>query len=168
MAGLIQNLINVLENELNIYNELLKLSLEKTPVIVKGDVQKLKVITSKENELIGINKHIERDRIEIMDDIAMVLNKDKDTLTLTALIKLLDTQEEEQYKLKTISAELKKTVNNLKTVNDQNGMLINQALEYVDYNINAVQSLQSLPPVSYQNDGIEKQFEGRNFFDRKQ
>lgn len=168
MAGMIQQLTEVLENELDNYNKLLEIALKKTPIIIKGNIDELKLLVAQENEIVGNNQHIEKNRISIMNDISMVLNKEKDNLTLNNLIGLLNSQEEEQAKLKYISTMLSKTLNDLKIANKQNGELINQSLEYLDFNMNMIRSSQSLPPLSYQNDGIEKQSEGRNFFDRKQ
>lgn len=168
MAGMIEQLTEVLESELNNYNKLLDIALLKTTIIIKGNVNELKSLVDQENEIVGNNQHLEKNRISIMNDISMVLNKDKDTLTLTNLIGLLASQEQDQAKLEGISTMLTKTLNNLKLANTQNGELISQSLEYLDFNMNVVRSSQSLPPLSYQNDGIEKQSEGRNFFDRKQ
>lgn len=168
MAGMVQQLTEVLEAELNNYNKLLQISLEKTSIIIKGNIDELKLLVAQENEIVGKNQHLEKNRISIMNDISIVLNKEKDTLTLNNLIELLNSQEEEQTKLKYISTMLSKTLNDLKIANKQNGELINQSIEYLDFNMNMIRSSQSLPPLSYQNDGIEKQPEGRNFFDRKQ
>lgn len=168
MAGMLEQLTTILESELKNYKNLLELSTTKTEAIIKDDIDKIKAITEKENSLIGKNQLLERKRGFLMDDIAIVLNKQKDYLTLTNLIDLLKSQPEEQAKLKYLSEEFKQIINKLKAVNDQNGILINQALEFIDFNINVVQSMQSLPPVSYDYGGKQYQTEGRNFFDAKQ
>lgn len=168
MAGIIHQLIDILEAELQNYTKLLELSDKKTAVIVKNDVDKLKSITAEENSIVDNNRELEKKRETVMDNISKVLNKDKSTLSLSVLAELLKNQAGEQSKLRDLNTSFKQTLNNLKIVNEKNGVLISQALEYVDYNINTIQSLHSLPPVSYQYGGKEKSFEGRNFFDAKQ
>ncbi len=167
MAGMLEQLTTILESELKNYKTLLELSTTKKEAIIKDDIDKIKSITDQENLLIGKNQMLEKKRTFLMDDIALVLNKDKEYLTLTNLIKLLETQPQEQSKLKYLSEEFKKTIDRLREANNQNSVLINQALEFIDFNINVVQSMQSLPPVSY-NYGGKYQTEGRNFFDAKQ
>ncbi len=170
MAGMTHQLMEILEAEIDNYNKLLEFSIQKTPIIIKGDVKELREITKKENQIIFENQKLEKERITLMSDIAMVLNKDEKTLTLSELINILsnqNNQNEECKNLKDIRDRLKEVLNTLKNNNDKNGVLLNEALNYVDFNINVVQSAKALPPLLYQYGGVEKQSEGRNFFDRK-
>jgi flagellar biosynthesis/type III secretory pathway chaperone len=168
LAGMVDQLIDILKAQWDNYEQLLELSIQKTSVIVKGDVDALKAITSQENSFVGNNQHLERDRIKLMKDIATVLGKDSQTLTLNTLIELLSGQKKDQERLEQIQNELKQVLKQIKTINDKNGMLINQALEYVDFNMNVLQSVKALPPVSYKNGGAQTQIQGTNFFDKKQ
>lgn len=168
MAGMLDQLITVLEAELSNYEQLLQLSTTKTEAIVNDNINIVKDITNKENLLVGKNQTLEKKRQTLISDIATVLNRDKDTLTLTNLITILSNNPKEQSRLKVIRDRLENIINKLKSSNNQNGELINQALEFINFNINAVQSMQSLPPVSYNYDGKQHQTEGRNFFDAKQ
>jgi flagellar biosynthesis/type III secretory pathway chaperone len=165
---MVDQLVDILKAQQNNYEQLLELSIQKTSVIVKGDVEALKAITSKENSFVGNNQHLERDRMKLMRDISTVLNKESETLTLTNLIELLSGQKQDQQKLKQISNNLSQVLKEIKIINDKNGMLINQALEYVDFNMNVLQSAKSLPPVAYKSGGAQMQAEGTNFFDKKQ
>lgn len=168
MAGMLDQLITVLEAELLNYEQLLQLSITKTEAIVNDNIKVIKDITNQENLLLGKNQTLEKKRQTLISDIAIVLNRDKNTLTLTNLIDILANSPKEQSKLKFIRDKLEDIINKLKSSNNQNGELINQALEFINFNINAVQSMQSLPPVSYDYDGKQHQTEGRNFFDAKQ
>lgn len=168
MAGMIHQLIELLEIELNNYSKLLEFSKQKVDIIVKNDVNTLKTITRQEDEITSHNLGLEKKREELISDIAMVLNKDKSTLTLEALAEILSNQEAEQLKLRELNDKFKVTLKELKNFNEQNGILIKQSLDYIDFNINVMQSLQSLPSISYQYSGKEMASEGRNFFDAKQ
>ena len=164
---MIQELIKILESEYDNYEQLCILAEKKKDVVIKGDVETLKVITASENELVGKNQKLEKERTSIMEDIANVLNRNKDELTLTKLIELIDSQEEDAENLKDIQKRFRDKLNTLKNLNEKNGILIQQALSYVEYNVNVMQSYKTLPSISYQAGGEVRMSEGRNFFDTK-
>ncbi|MDE7286480.1 MAG: flagellar protein FlgN, partial [Lachnospiraceae bacterium] len=75
-----ENLIEVLDLESQEYENLLELSMKKTPVIVAGNLEELAKITDEEQNVVsGINR-LEQKRREVFSDIANVINKDVDTL----------------------------------------------------------------------------------------
>lgn len=147
MASLIDELINVLEQENKEYETLVLLSKEKTPVIVKGDLEKLQRITEVEQEFVGKIRNLEKKREEIMMDIGNVLSRDPKTTKVTDIIELLSKQPVEQQKLSEIHDKLKTTLGNIKQYNDINANLIKESLEIIDFNLNLVTSL-------YQDTGI--------------
>ena len=147
MASLIDELINVLEQENKEYETLVLLSKEKTPVIVKGDLEKLQRITEVEQEFVGKIRNLEKKREEIMMDIGNVLSRDPKTTKVTDIIELLSKQPVEQQKLSEIHDKLKTTLGNIKQYNDINANLIKESLEIVEFNLNLVTSL-------YQDTGI--------------
>ncbi len=147
MASLIDELIDVLEQENKEYETLMLLSKEKTPVIVKGDLEKLQRITTVEQEFVGKISILEKKRIEVMQDIGNVLGKNPDTMKITELIELLAKQPAEQQKLSQVHDTLLKTLDNVKEFNELNANLINESLEIIDFNLNLVTSL-------YQDTGI--------------
>lgn len=164
---MIQELIKILESEYDNYGQLCTLAEEKREVVIKGDIEKLKNITNSENELVGRNQKLEKERISLMNDIADVLNYSSEEITLTKLIELLNNQQKDREALKDIQARFKDKLNTLKSLNEKNGILIKQALSYVDYNMNVMQSYRTLPSISYQSGGEVRMSEGRNFFDTK-
>ena len=85
MASLIDNLITTLNTENDEYAALLDLSMEKTGIIVKGDVDALNNIVEREQEVIERIIVLEKKREECTKDIATVLNKDYSRLTLPLL-----------------------------------------------------------------------------------
>ena len=60
MAGLINELIDVLTEEISCYEELLKISKGKTDIIVEGDVVSLQNLTSHEQEIVGKTIKLEK------------------------------------------------------------------------------------------------------------
>lgn len=147
MASLIDELINVLEQENKEYETLVLLSKEKTPVIVKGDLDKLQRITEVEQEFVGKIRNLEKKREEIMTDIGNVLSRDPKTTKITDIIELLSKQPVEQRRLSEIHDKLRTTLDNIKQYNDINANLIKESLEIIDFNLNLVTSL-------YQDTGI--------------
>lgn len=145
MASLIEELITVLEEENKTYKELVELANQKTPVIVKGDLDGLRVITAKEQDYIEVLNRLEKRRIDAVRDIALVLNKREEDLTIKAIIGLLEGQEKEQKKLSEVHDSLRQTLSNISTLNDMNKNLITTSLEMTEFNINLIKSMYQAP-----------------------
>lgn len=145
MASLIEELITVLEEEDKEYKELVELANQKTPVIVKGDLDGLRVITAKEQDYIEILNRLEKRRIDVVKDIALVLNKKEEDLTIKAIVDLLEGQDKEQRKLSEVHDSLRQTLSNISTLNDMNKNLIKASLEMAEFNINLIKSMYQAP-----------------------
>ena len=120
MASLIEVLINTLEEENTEYEFLLKLSQEKTSVIIKGDVERLREMVAMEQIHTDHLAVLEGRREETVNDIATVLNKDVKTLTVKEIIRLLTGQDAVQKQLSTVHDKLRRTLNDMVVVNDMN------------------------------------------------
>lgn len=153
MASLIENLISVLEQENSEYEVLLELSRKKTPVIVKGDIERLQEITDEEQNIIDRIHALEGKREEHIHDIANVINKDVEQMKLEKLIRLLEKSPREQKKLSEIHTRLHQTLSQMKNVNEHNRMLLAGALELVEFDINLVQSAKRAPETANYNKG---------------
>ena len=136
MASLIENLISILEKENNEYNQLLSLSLDKTSVIVKGDIDKLQVIVAEEQKKIGIINSLEKSREENIKDIANVLNIAENEFKLENLIKMLEKQPREQEELSKVRNAFKRTMNKLVKVNDNNRVLLQESINMIEFELN--------------------------------
>ena len=98
MASLMENLIEVLNNESQEYEQLLELSTKKTPVLVAGNLDELAKITDEEQIVVSRISHLEHKRQEVFADIANVINRDVKTMLLTDLIEILAQRPQEQQK----------------------------------------------------------------------
>jgi flagellar biosynthesis/type III secretory pathway chaperone len=145
MASLMENLIHILEEECKVYEELLALSTRKTPVVIKGDLEQLEKITDEEQVIVSRVNHLDNQREEALKDIAIVINKDVETLKLKNLIQVLEKRPEEQKRLSKCHDRISELLDDLKRVNEQNNVLIQNALEMVTFDINLVQALNSAP-----------------------
>ncbi len=153
MASLMENLIEVLDLESQEYENLLGLSMKKTPVIVSGELEELAKITDEEQIVVNRINRLEQKRQEVFSDIANVINKDVDMLMLKDLVEMLSTRPEEQQKLARVHDRLSAAVHEVKRVNGQNRILIQNALEMVEFDMNMLQAMKAAPETANYNKG---------------
>ena len=96
MAGLIDELVNTMSQENDIYRELIPIAEEKTRVIIKNDLDALQKITEQEQLTIEKINALEKKREEVVINIGTVLSRDPKELNMKALIKIMGKQPEEQ------------------------------------------------------------------------
>ena len=148
MAGLINELLTVLNEQAENYENLLALSHEKHEVLVQNDVKSLQKITNVENIIVGNNQRLEKKRIKITKDISTVLGKSEADMTLSLLAELISKQEEHPA-LVEVATRLRTTVEQLKEINDSNKALLAFSLDYVDFTMNLVRgAVSDMPPSS--------------------
>ena len=145
MASLMENLIEVLGQECDAYDELLALSQKKTRVIASANLENLQKITDDEQEAVGRVTHLDRRRSEVTADIANVLNRDVETLKLSKMIELMSLRPEEQAKLAEAHDRLQSSVRELRRINEQNRELLVNALEMVEFEMNILQASKAAP-----------------------
>ena len=148
MAGLIDELVNTILKENDIYKELIPIADEKTRVIIKNDLDALQKITEQEQLTIEKINALEKKREEVIVNIGTVLNRKPEELNMKALIKIMGKQPKEQERLGRIHDELAETLRRLVTINDRNKELINQSLEMIEFNMNLIQSTRMAPGVN--------------------
>ena len=150
MASLMENIVEVLEQENTEYQTLIKLSEEKTPIIIKGDLGNLNRITEAEQVIVARIQKLEKERMSTMKDISEVTNFKAD-IKLGDLITMMDKHPEEQKKLKDLHDRLKETMSRMKRVNEQNRDLLQNSLEMVQFEMNLLQSLKTAPETADYN-----------------
>lgn len=153
MASLMENLIEVLSLESQEYENLLGLSMRKTPVIVAGELEDLAKITDEEQIVVSRINRLEQKRQEVFSDIANVINKDVETLMLRDLVEMLKARPQEQQKLARVHDRLSTAVHEVKRINGQNRVLIQNALEMVEFDMNMLQSMKGAPETANYNKG---------------
>ena len=151
MASLIDNIVTILNRENEEYTVLVGLSREKTPIIIKGDLEALNAVTEKEQIVVNRIQKLERDRISTMKDIAEVTNRNQEELKLADLIEMMNNRPAEQKKLREVHDRLKMTMKNMVTVNDQNRVLLKNSLDMVQFEMNLLQSMRQAPETADYN-----------------
>jgi len=145
MASLMDDLVCILNNECEQYQNLLELSSSKTPVLITGDLEKLAEITDEEQGVVAKIASLDKKREEAMVTIADVLNRDVNTLKLTDLIHILAKKPEEQRTLSIACDKLRLVADRVVRVNAQNQELINSSLEMVQFEMNILQAAKRAP-----------------------
>ena len=145
MASLVEELVTVLEAEEKIYQTLIAYGEEKTQVLIRAEVPALEALTSKEqlasDDLIAHSNQ----QIQLLKDIANVLGRTEEKMTVTSLIGLLDSQPEVQQKLTDARDRLLSAANRMQHLNDQNVALIKQAIELNEFDLTLFKSLRQAP-----------------------
>jgi len=163
MAGLMEKLIQVMEEHASHCEALLSLGARKKEHIIKNEVDALRKLMVEENAIVGKVQRAEKARVQLIRDIADVLNERADALTLTRLADII--REQDEHEPFTRAAERMRTaVEALKVLNDQNKLLLENALEYIDFTINVIRSTYG-DPSGYMPE--DSQTPGRSFLDIK-
>ncbi|WP_242856537.1 flagellar protein FlgN [Butyrivibrio sp. AE2032] len=145
VASLMENLVDILDKECNMYEKLLGLSSRKTTIIVKGDLKALAEITDEEQYIIGDIQGLEKKRVTVMSDIANVLNMDVNSLKLTDLIQVLEKRPTDQKNLAVQRDRLVTVADNVRRVNGQNQELLKSSIEMVQFEMNIIQASKRAP-----------------------
>lgn len=145
MASLMEELLDTLEKENAEYENLLALSMKKTPVIVSADLEQLQQITDEEQEIVSRINRLDRVREDCMKQIAGVINKDVNELTLGMVVDIFKRKPAEHKKLADVYDRLKDTVSQMARINNQNRELIQNSLELVQFDMNMLQAMKTAP-----------------------
>lgn len=171
MASLMEEMLQVLEGEQIEYEQLLQISKDKTSVIIANDIQKLQEITDREQLIVARIQKLDKKSTEILQDMKNVLSFEGDDLTIAKLVAMLKKQPAEENKLALAYDKLMTAAKNLKMVNEQNRMLVEQSLEMIEFDLNLYQSMNSAPKnANYDKNAtnIDQAMISRGGFDAKQ
>lgn len=170
MASLMEEMLDVLQKENDEYNKLLVLSEEKTDALIKSDIKRILEISEKEQEIVDIIKKCEKKCDGVIVDMGIVLGKDTRKLTVAQVVDLLSRQPGEQQKLKEVYDELIATAHKMKNSNERNRILVNQAMELLDFDLTLYRSMRMAPETAnYSKDALNAaSIQGNGRFDTKQ
>lgn len=157
-------LINILERETEIYEELLKISKDKTDIIVKGKVTDLENITKVEQNFALDIERLEALREKVIKNLADDIGINHSNLTISKLIKYLD--KENAQELEKCKENLLGIINEIKNINDLNAKLIQNSIDYINFSINL---LASIPEANnnYSSTGNSNEGMQKTYFDVK-
>lgn len=151
MASLMEDLLDVLEKEEKQYQDLIELGLEKKQAVIKADIPTLEQITAKEGDVASVLQNLAKHRTRVLNDMATVLGKEPGEITITKMIGYLQGQPKEQQKLMEIKEKLLATGEKMKSINQQNEVLLKQALEMVEFDLTLLKSMRQAPETANYN-----------------
>ena len=145
MASLVEELINVLAEEESIYKKLTEYGEKKRQIIIDADIPELEKLTDLEQQLSDEFLTKSNKQIELLGDIATVLGKTDEKMTVTRLIGYLDKQPDIQSKLTETRDSLLDKADQMQKINDLNSQLLAQAIEMTEFDITLFKSMRQAP-----------------------
>ena len=145
MASLVEELVTILIKEEELYGKLNEYGEQKIQILIDADIPALEKLTELEQEASDELLSLSNKQITNLKDIATVIGKADEQMTVTKLIGYLDAQPDIQAQLTTARDNLIDTANKLQRINQQNVVLIQQAIEMTEFDITLFKSLRHAP-----------------------
>lgn len=151
MASLVEELVSVLGAEEKVYRKLIAYGEQKKDVLIAADVPALEELTIQEqlasDELISLSNR----QVQLLTDIATVLGRTKEKMTVSRLIGYLGSQPKVQEQLTIARDTLLEAAGEMKRLNDENIILIQQAIELNEFDLTLFKSLRQAPETANYN-----------------
>lgn len=151
MASLVDELVDVLNAEKQMYEALISYGENKRDVLISADISALEQITAGEqltsDELMSLSNR----QVRLLKDIATVLGQAGEQMTVTQLIESLGSQPDAQQKLTVARDSLIAAAAEMKHLNDENMVLLQQAIELNEFDITLFKSLRQAPETANYN-----------------
>ncbi len=163
-GSLADRLIDVVNREAGIYSDILKISENKTNVIVEGKVSELENLISLEQSMIVRMGKLEDERESLIEKLARQFEMEPAEITVSSLKEKL--QGDQADRLDGSRTNLFGVMEKVKQVNGLNSKLIKNSLDYIEFSINLLANT-SVAGNVYGNSGQTGSSRNRNIFDMK-
>ena len=151
MASLVEELVSVLGAEEKVYRKLIAYGEQKKDILIAADVPALEELTIQEqlasDELISLSNR----QVQLLTDIATVLGRTQEKMTVSRLIGYLGSQPKVQEQLTIARDTLREAAGEMKRLNDENIILIQQAIELNEFDLTLFKSLRQAPETANYN-----------------
>ena len=151
MASLVEDLIGILEEEEKVYQKLAEIGEQKRLILIQNDVPALEKLTASEQLVADEALSLSNKQVQALSDIANVLGKSEEKMTVSRLIELLNSQPVIQDRLKVAKEHLLAIAGEVQRLNQQNEALINQAMELAEFDITLFKSMRQAPETANYN-----------------
>jgi len=121
-----RELQSILEKQLGLHNDLIKIAENMNNAIKENDISKIHTLTSQFDEYVVQIEELENIRLELCDKIAEVSKSESKHLNLQQIIQLLPKKSAGPFMQ--IKIELKKKMFVLNKINSSNQILLNESL----------------------------------------
>lgn len=160
----INKLVDVLNQQIKIYEDLLNVSKNKTNVIVEGKVNELDNITKIEQTFVLKLGALEDELEKITDIIVKDFDIKEKEIKMSTILKYVKTDIKE--KLEKQRDKIYELIGELDGANKLNAKLISNSLEYIEFSVNLFSNVNSESNGSYGVDGSINRGKS-SFFDKK-
>ncbi|MFC0212910.1 flagellar protein FlgN [Paenibacillus chartarius] len=131
----IQPLLEIMEQLEAIHLELVELAKEKTPILVRGDIESLNALIHKENKLVRKVSELDRIRVQRTGEYLISRGYNPDPrVKVTDLIKIIF-KADEKVALMEAQRKLAGVLQELKRLNEANQKLIQQSLDFINFSV---------------------------------
>ena len=152
-----EELVLVLKKELDVLKDLKELTFEKTDLIINNQIKELEATTKKEEDLINQVALLEEEREKLLDTWGVGPD--------TPISSIIERIPGEKGDLPHIKYEMHHIMEELYLRNQLNRDLIEENLQWIDFNINLISNMQVQP--GYGKDNKDNKIPGKSIFDRK-
>lgn len=130
-TALIVKLIEVINDEVRIFNDLLETLQEEQGALVADDLEAIEAASARKQAVVMAGRELEARRTALMSELSGALNVSPQKADLACLIDALDggEQGEELTRMREVMLELN---GKIKDTNENNAFLIRQSMRYTD------------------------------------
>ena len=153
MDDLVIRLIEVTQQEIFNFQKLLGVLNLEQQALMNQDIKALKSTLKDQRTISKVSVSLEKDRTEVINQLAIVLKEDRDGLTLKRLVERITGPHKVQ--LEEIRSVLLELQIKIQKANRQNTLLINQSMKYVDKTIHILSGSSNSGGVYEQTGKIE-------------
>lgn len=151
MASLVEELVTILIEEEAIYSKLNEYGEQKIQILIDADIPALEKLTALEQTASDELLSLSNKQAANLKDIATVIGRQDEQMTVTKLIGYLENQHDIQSRLKEARDNLINTAEKLQRINQQNVVLLNQAIEMTEFDITLLKSMRQAPETANYN-----------------
>lgn len=158
----ISRINEVLERECDIYEDILDLSKAKKEAIISGKISELEKLLEIEQTLLIKAGKIGRERENLAEAFAEEKGIDRDDINISVIVNSI--KDDETARLEKTREKFLGILNDLDSNNKINSSLINNSIEYINFSINLLNSMEA-GSGGYGKSGKIIEGEGKNFLD---
>jgi len=155
-----KQMIEILKKQLEIYKEMLKISEDKTDIIVGDKVEELKPMVDREEVLVSQYISLEKQRLGIVRAFAS-------SRGITKVLKIDDLCEyfpDDADEMKSLKKEILDVTKKIKVKNSLNQELVKNSLDYINFSV-GIMTGTATGNGTYGKGGAQNKGEARKFFD---
>jgi hypothetical protein len=130
-----QKIVEIVEREAIAVEDLLVSMKKKQKSIIAMAVDNLQISITEEIKLLSITRSLEKERIEVIESI-IPGTKSPTKITISDMMKIVP--EDESQKLSVLKARLKKSLAEVKHVNELNRILLERSKKFIKDNISII------------------------------